>query len=93
MHAVVVTSTIGQGPGQQAEALEFLRANVLPRVREMPGVVAGYWLMPKDGQGQSITIYQDEASARAAAEMIPNRPTPPHVTLNSIEVREVAANV
>ena len=69
-----------------------LHEGIIPRVREFPGFVAGYWLAPVEGKGMSVVIYDDEASARGALEgmslMIGASPTP-GVTIERIETREV----
>jgi hypothetical protein len=38
VHAVVVTAQIE--PGREAEGVENLETNVLPQVRQLPGIVA-----------------------------------------------------
>jgi antibiotic biosynthesis monooxygenase len=75
------------------EALEHLKSTVVPRVKQAPGLVAGYWVRPQDGHGLSIVVFETEDAARAAADMAENAPRPDFVTFDSIEVREVAAQV
>ena len=41
----------------------------------------------------TILLFQNEETARAAEKMIPNTPRPDSVTFDSIEVREVVAQV
>ena len=92
MHAVLVNVTIE--PGHSAEAQAQLETNVLPRVKETPGVVSGYWTRSSDGQhGSSIILLESEEAARAAADMIPNTPRPEFIQFDNIEVREVVAQV
>lgn len=92
MHAVLVTVSIE--PGHDEEAQAQLETTVVPRVKEAPGVVAGYWMRSSDGQhGSSVILLENEEAARAAADMIPNTPRPDSVTIDSIEVREVVAHV
>jgi hypothetical protein len=91
MHAVV--STVSIQSGHEAEAREHLKANVVPRVKEAPGVVAGYWLAPQGGHGLAIVVFQSEEAARAAAEVAQNAPRPDSVTFDSVELREVFAQV
>ena len=92
MHALVVTVSIE--PGRSEEAQAQLEANVVPRVKETPGVVSGYWTRSSDGQhGSSIILFENEEAARAAADAIPNFPRPDFITFDSVEVREVVAQV
>jgi hypothetical protein len=87
MHAVVVKVTINE-----REAAEtMLRGQVVPRVSQAPGFVAGYWLTPVDGQGLSVIVFDSEDAARAAADGIVS-PETGEVTVNSAEVREVLVN-
>ena len=77
-------STIEQGRKQLAE-------EVIPMVKQIPGLVSAYWLSPPTGrEGLSLIIVQDEAVARMAAEGV--KPPAP-VKLISTEVREVAASI
>ena len=86
MHAVVVNVTIGD-----AEASEdMLREQVVPRVAQAPGFVAGYWTR-KDNGGLSISVWESEDAANAASEMVRSA-APDGVTVNSVEVREVVAS-
>ncbi len=92
MHAVIVTATIEPDRAQEAQAQ--LEANVLPRVKETPGLVAGYWTRSGDGQrGLSLVLFESEQAARAAAELPRSMPPPDFVTIDSVEVREVIAQV
>ena len=74
------------------EARKGLHEGVIPRVRQLPGFVAGYWLEPVAGKGMSVVIYDDEASARDAIEKmslkVGESPTP-GVTIERIETSEV----
>ena len=91
MHAVVVRVNIGDP--ETAEA--GLRTQVVPRVSQAPGFVAGYWTRSDDGSnGLSMLVFESEEGARRAAEMIqgPEAMRPETVTLESVEVREVLAN-
>jgi heme-degrading monooxygenase HmoA len=95
MHAVVVTVDID--PNGDAEAgLKNLREQVAPGVSQAPGFVSGVWLAPDDqNHGLSVVIFESEEAAKAGAAMakgmFDNRQVPDDVTLNSIDVREVAA--
>ncbi len=85
MHAVVVTVTLSGQPDPTA-----LREQVVPRVSQMPGFVAGYWTR-KDNSGVSMIVFESEEGARGASEQVPSL-LPDDVTLESNEVREVVAH-
>jgi hypothetical protein len=92
MHALQVSVSIESGHAEEAQA--HLEANVVPRVKEAPGIVSAYWTRSADGEhGFSLAIFEGEESARAAADMIPNTPRPDFITFDNIEVREVVAQV
>jgi hypothetical protein len=85
MHAVFVTVKV-----EDAEAgLAHLRSEVVPRVSQAPGFVAGYWLAPEGDRGNSIVVFESEEAARSAAERLQ---PPPQVTVESVEIREVVAH-
>jgi Protein of unknown function (DUF3240) len=91
VHAVVGKVSIQAG--REDESLEFLKANVLPMVKQAPGLVAGYWLAPQGGHGFGITLFESEEAARGAAEMAQTSPRPDYVTFDSVDVQEVVAQV
>jgi hypothetical protein len=91
MYAVLVTAQIE--PGREAEGEGRLHSEVVPAVRQVPGVVAAYWLEPVNGEGFSIVVFEDEQSARAAAERIGDIPRPDFVSLGEPDLRRVVANV
>jgi len=91
VHAVVGKVSIQAG--REDESLEFLKTNVLPMVKQAPGLVAGYWLAPQGGHGFGITLFESEEAARGAAEMAQKGPRPDYVTFDSIDVQEVVAQV
>jgi hypothetical protein len=85
MHAVVVKVTLSG----QAEPTA-LREQVVPRVSQMSGFVAGYWTR-KDNSGLSMVVFESEEDARAGSDQVPSM-LPDDVTLESNEVREVVAH-
>ena len=90
MHAVVVRATIGEFEIAQ----KGLQEQVLPRVSNAPGVVAAYWTRSDDRRnGLALMECESEEAARGAAGMIDSVPPPETVTLDSVEVREVVANL
>jgi hypothetical protein len=88
MHAVVVKVSIKDAEAAQ----QALEGQVVPRVKQAPGFVAGYWTRSDDrSNGQGMIVFESEDAARAAADQLrANVPDP--VTLESAEVREVVAS-
>lgn len=90
MYAALATVTITD----YDHARRLLHDDVLPTITEVPGFVAGYWLAPVDGTGMSILIFETEDEARAMAAQMPHgRELNEYVTVESVEVREVAGSV
>ena len=91
MHAVVVNVSIEAG--READAAERLQTEVLPRVKEAPGVVCGNWLVPSAGKGFSLVVFESEAAAKAMVDGMSSMAWPDFVKLDKVEVREVAAHI
>ena len=91
MHAVFVTVSIE--PGTIEESRNRLKSEVVPRVSQAPGFVAGYWTDSTEGTaGRSCLIFDSESTAQRAVEMVKNTPRPEGVTLQSVEANEVIAS-
>lgn len=88
MYAVVVEVTLKD----EDKARAALSQQVVPGVRQLPGVQGGYWLEPKSGQGLSFVIFDSEQNARDAAGTVRER-VPEFVNVNSVDVREVIEQV
>jgi hypothetical protein len=89
MHAVVVKVTINDFE----RGRQFLTDEVVPRVKQAPGFVAGYWTRSEDGTGGlSMIVFESEDAARTVAQMIESSGMDEGVTLEGTEVREVVAN-
>ena len=88
VHAVVDKVTIND----REAAEKRLREQTVPRVSQLPGVVAGYWTRCDGSDGLSMVVFESEDAARAAADQVPQMVSE-SVTLESVEVREVVANV
>jgi hypothetical protein len=65
MHAVVVGVTVNDGEA----ATRFLREELVPRVSQAPGFVAGYWVTLDGDQGRSTIVFESE-DARAVADRL-----------------------
>jgi hypothetical protein len=90
MYAVVQTSSISD----YEKARKLLHDEVLPTVQEIPGFVTGHWLAPVDGTGMSVVVFETEAQARTLADqMTPGRQINDYVTVETVEVREVAGSI
>lgn len=86
MYAVVVKVSIGD----PEKAQQGLREQVIPRVKQAPGFVAGYWTRSEGGDdGLSIVVMETEDAARQAAQQLRAGGAPETVTIESVEVREV----
>jgi hypothetical protein len=86
MHAVVVSLTITD----PETAERALREQLVPRVSQAPGLLAGYWTTKGDS-ALSVFVFDSEEAAvvmstQAAAGV------PDGVALDGIEVREVVAH-
>ena len=86
MHAVVVQVTVNDAEAATA----FLNDELVPRVSQAPGFVAGYWVRLGDN-GRSIVVFESEDAANAALENV-NRQPGDFVTVESAEVGEVVAS-
>jgi heme-degrading monooxygenase HmoA len=86
MHAVVVNVTIAEPEASEVA----LREQVVPRVSQVPGFVAGYWTRKGNG-GLSMSVWESEDAANSASEMVRSA-APEGVTVDSVEVREVVAS-
>jgi len=90
MHATVTKVTVTEGEA----ATTYLREEIVPRVSQAPGFVAGYWVRLEGGdQGTSVIVFESEDAARAAADQIrESTDSNPGVNLNDVTVGEVVAN-
>jgi hypothetical protein len=90
MHAVVASVNIASG--QFDGARNALREEIVPRIKQAPGLVKGYWTTSADKtQGTSCVVFDTKEHADAAAQMARTGKMPPGVTFVSIDVREVTA--
>jgi hypothetical protein len=86
MHAVIVSVTINDPEAATSQ----LREEVVPAVKQIPGLVAGYWAR-KNGSGTSMVVFESEDAAKAASERVPTMVSDA-VTIEKIEVGEVVAH-
>jgi hypothetical protein len=88
VHAVVVKVNIHDFD----VAREGLVTQIVPRVSQAPGFVAGYWMRSADDQGRGIIVLESEDAAKAVADMVRSQGPDEGVTLESVDVREVVAH-
>jgi hypothetical protein len=86
MHAVVVTVTITDRDAAERE----LRDELVPWASHTPEFVTGYWTI-KDDSGLTMLMYETEDAANRMSEQVRSA-VPGAVTLDNVEVREVAAH-
>ena len=85
MHAVIVSVTIND----REQATSYLRNEVVPRVKQAPGFVAGYWVQIESGaKGRGTIVFESEDAAQEVAGQITQQPGD-FVNLDSIDVGEV----
>lgn len=67
-----------------------LENEIIPRVKQLPGVVAGNWLGPVDGVGMSILLFETKEDAeRPIPNAQPGDSAAPGVTVESLDVLQV----
>jgi hypothetical protein len=84
MHAVMVSVTINDPEAATAN----LRNEIVPRVKQAPGFVAGYWVGLEGAKGRGTMVFESEDAARAVAEQVGQQPGDA-ATIDSVEVGEV----
>lgn len=93
MHGNVVEVEVDSSVDPERKGLQEI---VLPRVRQLPGIVAGFWLEPIDGKGLSFTIFESEEAARGALETMglkAGASPAPGVTVERVQTRAVIGQV
>jgi len=91
VHAVAVAVSIESG--KEEEAREALRSNVIPMIKQSPGLIGGYFMDPGGGQGYSILVYDSEENANNAKQMAENAPRSDFVKMNTAQVMEVVESL
>ena len=90
--------SIVKGPSDRVEeGMKLLNDMVLPRVKELPGLTGGYWLLDQDrDRVMAITIFDSEESLNASqedADRIRDEVASHGLTVQSVETFEVVAQV
>jgi len=90
MYAVVVRE---RGLAEQINMSgHHVEANVLPRVREAPGIVSGLWMTDTAGGTLNVMVFDSEDAARSALEPARAAPRPPSMQVESADVYQVLAH-
>ena len=87
MHAVVVKVTIND----PEKAIENLQNQIVPRVSQAPGFVAGYWYGDRQTTGNATILFDSEDQANGLVEMIRQQPGEGAATIDDVQVHEVVA--
>lgn len=85
----VVYAEVGIRPGRTEEAINNLKEDILPRVKQAPGFVKGTWY-GNDQTGHSLTLFESEEQAQGMAKMVTAEPDDP-IEILEVEVYEVHA--
>ena len=93
VHAIVVHVKID--PNRKDEAERMLHEDVVPMVKQAPGMKNAYWLLSEDEtEGYSVILFEDKDAAQEAVDL--NPPQPPAdspVQLAGVEIYEVIAQL
>lgn len=90
MNAAVVTLSIDAAQAPAAAAA--FTAEIMPRIRSSPGLVAGYFSDPVDGRGLAFVVFDSEENARGATPPTMSWDAP-GVTIHAVEYRRVAVRL
>ncbi len=90
MYAVVVRET-GQREAIEGSA-ELLEANLMPRVREAPGIVSASFMSDGEGATLNVLVFESEEAGRAALQLTRDAPRPGFLELASADLYLVLAH-
>jgi len=88
MHVALVNVTIND----PEKAVEYLRSDIIPRVTQAPGFVAGYWYGDGQTKGAATIVWDSEENAEGFKKMLSEQEGPGHATIDSVETQPVVAN-
>lgn len=91
MYAVVVREAGEPAPIEGSAG--HLEANVVPRLRDAPGIVSALWMTDGSGGTLNVLVFESEQEARAALEPVRNAPRPPFIRLEDADVYRVLASM
>lgn len=87
MYAVLVKVRID--PSRHTEAVDGLRASVVPQVKNAPGFIRGTWFGDQE-IGHGLMVFESEDQARQMASTVTTGPDDP-VQVEDVHVYEVNA--
>lgn len=90
MHAVLIKLTIDPALAPQAAAA--FTEKILPRVKKLPGLVAGYWVDPVDAEGFGFLLFENADQARSAIPPAIDW-SAPGVVIKQVDIRRVAVSI
>lgn len=90
MYAVVVREA-GQREAIEGSA-ELLKASLLPRVREAPGIVSASFMSDGQGATLNVLVFESEDAARAALQLTRDAQRPGFLELQSADLYLVLAH-
>jgi hypothetical protein len=70
---------------------ELLEANLLPHVREAPGVASASFMSDGEGTTLKVPVFESWESARAALDLTRKAPRPGFLELESADLYRVLA--
>ena len=91
MHALVIEVDIE--PGREDDGIAYLHSDVLPAMKQTPGLVSGYWLASAGGQGLTMLLFENENAAKATAQALDGAPRVEFATVGKVELRDVVAHL
>ena len=68
---------------------QHVQADVLPRARQAPGIVSGFWMTDMAGATLNVMVFESEDAARSALEPVRSAPAPRVVALATTELPTV----
>ena len=71
---------------------DHLVANVLPRVRHVPGIVSGLFMTDGAGRTLNVLVFDSEEAARTALDPIRNAPRPGYLRFEDAALHKVLAH-
>jgi hypothetical protein len=71
---------------------DHLVANVLPRVRHVPGIISGLFMTDGLGRTLNVLMFDSEDAARAAVDPIRNAPRPGFLRFEDAALHKVLAH-
>ncbi len=90
MYAVVVRE---RGLADQINISgHHVETSVLPRVREAPGIVSGFWMTDTAGGTLNVLVFDSEDAARSALVPARTAPRPPSMQVESAHIYEVLSH-